>query len=396
MGLSQADQIRLPLHRQTARRFKLMKRIVTLSLILAATLSLKSAQADEMAASNSAVAGASDTKHMGTAESASECNDMNAGEMVMMSSCLMPFGIMTGEAGKWMVGYQFTHEKMDGSLVGTDDISVSQILKQFPNAPTDMTMDMHMWMVMYAPTERLTLSAMIPYIRKEMNNVSVDGSRFVMRANGIGDLELRSAYLIFQTADKRHQLLLNGGIGVPTGSIDEEMDGFRVDYCMQPGSGTVSLQPGLTYLGQTTSWSWGADFKATVRLGRNDHNYRFGNRYESRAWIMRQLTSWLTISTGLNSAVWENIEGADPDLDPMMEQTTDPNLQGGKRLDASFGLTFCPGMACCHGGQCCSAGQKFLDGQQLFVEGRLPIIQSLDGPELENSWTINIAWQWMF
>ena len=57
---------------------------------------------------------------------------MNAGEMGMMSSCLMPFGIMTGEAGKWLVGYQFMHEKMDGSLVGTDDISVSQILKLFP------------------------------------------------------------------------------------------------------------------------------------------------------------------------------------------------------------------------------------------------------------------------
>ena len=101
---------------------------------------------------------------------------MNTGEMGMMSSCLMPFGIMTSEAGKWMVGYQFMHEKMDGSLVGTDDISVSQILKQFPNAPTDMTMDMHMWMVMYAPTERLTLSAMIPYVRKEMNMVDVDGA----------------------------------------------------------------------------------------------------------------------------------------------------------------------------------------------------------------------------
>jgi hypothetical protein len=374
-----------------------MKPIVTLSVMLAAALSVKSAPADEMAAVNSAAAGASDTKHMGASESLSECNEMNAGEMVMMSSCLMPFGIMTGEAGKWMVGYQFTHEKMDGSLVGTDDISVSQILKQFPNAPTDMTMDMHMWMVMYAPTERLTLSAMIPYIRKEMNNVSADGSRFVMRANGVGDLELRPAYLILQTADKRHQLLLNGGIGLPTGSIDEEMDGFRVDYCMQPGSGTVSLLPGLTYLGQTTTWSWGADFKATVRLGRNDHNYRFGNRYESRAWVTRQLTSWLTISTGLNGAAWETIQGADPDLDPMMAQTTDPNLQGGKRLDASFGLTFCPAMLCCHDPLCCSAAQtKFLDGQQLFVEGRLPIIQSLDGPQLQNSWSINIAWQWMF
>jgi Putative MetA-pathway of phenol degradation len=374
-----------------------MKTIVTVSLILAATPSVKNASADEMVAANSAVAGASGTKHMRPAEPSLECNEMIAGEMAMMNSCLMPFGIMTGEAGKWMVGYQFMHEKMDGSLVGTDDISVSQILKQFPNAPTDMTMDMHMWMVMYAPTDRLTLSAMIPYVRKEMNNVSVDGSSFVMRANGVGDLELRPAYLILQTADKRHQLLLNGGIGVPTGSIDEEMDGFRVDYCMQPGSGTVSLLPGLTYLGQTTAWSWGADFKATVRLGRNDHNYRFGNRYESRAWVTRQLTSWLAISTGINGAIWEDIEGADPELDPMMAQTTDPNLQGGKRLDASFGLTFCP-MPCCHGdAPCCSTAlTKFLNGQQLFVEGRLPIIQSLDGPQLQNSWSINIGWQWMF
>src|SRR4030095_4145333 len=110
-----------------------------------------------------------------------------------------------------------------------------------------------MLMVMYAPTARLTLSAMIPYVRKEMNMVDVDGGHFVMRADGIGDLELRPAYLIFQTADKRHQLLLNGGIGVPTGSIDEERDGFRVDYCMQPGSGTVSVVPGLTYLRQTTT-----------------------------------------------------------------------------------------------------------------------------------------------
>src|SRR4029453_11189780 len=192
--------------------------------------------ADEMAMSNSAAGEVSDTKHMGTAGSVLEWGDMNAGEMVMMNSCLMPFGIMTGEAGKWMVGYQFMHEKMDGSLVGTDDISVSQILKQFPNAPTDMTMDMHMWMVMYAPTARLTLSAMIPYVRKEMNMVDVDGGHFVMRANGIGDLELRPEYLIFQSTDKRHQLLLNGGIGVPTGSIDEEMDGFRVAYRMRPCS----------------------------------------------------------------------------------------------------------------------------------------------------------------
>jgi hypothetical protein len=70
-----------------------MKPIVTLSLMLAAALSVKTARAHEMAAANFAAAGASDAKHMGASESLPECNEMNAGEMVMMSSSLMPFGI---------------------------------------------------------------------------------------------------------------------------------------------------------------------------------------------------------------------------------------------------------------------------------------------------------------
>jgi hypothetical protein len=64
---------------------------------------------------------------------------------------LVPFDIMTGQAGKWMVGYQFMFEKMDGNLVGTDDISEAKILQSFFATPTDMTMQMHMGMVMYAP-----------------------------------------------------------------------------------------------------------------------------------------------------------------------------------------------------------------------------------------------------
>lgn len=69
--------------------------------MLAVTLSVETARGDEIAVANSAVEGASDTRHMGTAESVPECNEMNAHEMGMMGSYLMPFEIMTGEAGKW-------------------------------------------------------------------------------------------------------------------------------------------------------------------------------------------------------------------------------------------------------------------------------------------------------
>ena len=106
---------------------------------------------------------------------------------------------------------------------------------------------------MYAPTQRLTLSAMVPYAIKEMNNVNADGSRFVERKSCVGDVELGGSYQIFQTPKGRHQLLLNGGMALPTGAIDKKMDGFQLEYCMQPGSGTVALLPVLTYLGQTTT-----------------------------------------------------------------------------------------------------------------------------------------------
>jgi hypothetical protein len=40
--------------------------------------------------------------------------------------------------------------------------------------------------------------------------------------------------------------------------------------------GTLDLMPGVTLLGQTNGWSWGAQRLATVRLGENDRDYRLG------------------------------------------------------------------------------------------------------------------------
>ncbi len=39
---------------------------------------------------------------------------------------LIPSGIMVGQAGKWMVGYQVTFYKFDGNLVGTDPSAMWQ------------------------------------------------------------------------------------------------------------------------------------------------------------------------------------------------------------------------------------------------------------------------------
>jgi len=97
---------------------------------------------------------------------------------MMGAAGLVPPGIMVGKAGRWMVGYQVMFDKMDGNLVGSRRISDAAILERFFATPTDMKMQMHMGMVMYAPSDKLTLMAMVPYVRKTMNHVTADGMQF--------------------------------------------------------------------------------------------------------------------------------------------------------------------------------------------------------------------------
>ena len=241
-------------------------------------------------------------------------------------------------------------------------------------------MQMHMGMVMYAPTDKLTLMALLPYVRKEMNHLTVDGARFAERTDGIGDIELRGMYAVYETNEPRQWFLLNGGVGLPTGSIDARMSGMRLEYPMQIGSGTFSLLPGFTYLGQVLPWGWAADFGSTVRLGLNDNRYSLGNRYQLGISITRQLEHLVSVSGGARGERWENIRGSDSLRDPTDEPTKDPNLQGGKRLSALLGITFHP-------------ENGILKGQHFHIQAEVPVVQSLDGPQLQRRWIFRLGWQ---
>jgi hypothetical protein len=301
-----------------------------------------------------------------------------------MMGAPLPFGIMIGRAETWMVGYQFMSENLDGMLGGTDGISEASVLNRFQTTPTGMTMRTHMGMIMYAPADRFTLMAMLPQVGMSMGELHRDGTRSTERSEGIGDLELRGLYSLYAAKDLHHRMLANFGVGFPTGSVNHrDAEGLRLEYPMQTGSGTFSLLPGFTYLGQVLPWSWGAEFNSTVRLGRNEHGYRLGNRYEPRMWVAQQLASWVSLSAGASGEVWKNIHGSDAQLDPTDEPTKDPSLQGGKRLNALLGVTFHP-------------PNGFFNGQQFLVQGDVPVKQSLDGPQLKRTYMLHVAWQWAF
>ena len=315
---------------------------------------------------------------MGLSKDASK-DDMD--DDMMGAPGLTPPGIMIGKAGRWMIGYQVMFDKMEGNRIGTRQVSNATVLSRFMASPTDMTMQMHMGMVMYSPTDKLTLMAMVPLIRKSMNHVMSDGTRFNELTKGVGDVELRALYVLYAKKDLRHRFLLNAGIGLPTGSINQKMGHHRFEYPMQLGSGTFSIIPGFTYLGQAKPWGWGAEFIPTLRIGRNSNGYRLGNRYQPSVWGARTLTPWLSLSARLNGDVWQNIKGADPMLDIMDEPTKDPMLQGGKRIDITFGPNIHPSL---------------FKGHEFFVHINKPIYQSLDGPQLQRRWALTLGWQYEF
>ena len=85
-----------------------------------------------------------------------------------------PIGVMGDhfhKAGEWMVSARLMRMHMSGNQLGDDELSDSDVITQ-PNAPgrmpavlsvvpQDMDMDMLMLGAMYAPSDRLTLMAMV-------------------------------------------------------------------------------------------------------------------------------------------------------------------------------------------------------------------------------------------
>ncbi len=295
-----------------------------------------------------------------------------------------PVGVMGGHGpkeGGLMLSFQYMRMAMDGNRTGTDQVSTAEVLSQFPVAPLNMDMDMFMFTAMYGITDDLSVMAMLPYVRKEMDHVTRKGVEFTTQSNGIGDATLALTYELYQF--EAHAIEVSAGVNFPTGSIDKKDDTPAgpdqvLPYPMQIGSGTYDLWPRITYTGRSGDYSWGAQFGATVRLGENDRDYRLGNIYQASAWAARKWTNWLSSSIRLQGESEQNIIGADPRLDPLQVSTADPDLRGGERINLGLGLNFLV------------ASGPF-QGVGLGLETVIPIFQGLDGPQVERDYVISIV-----
>ena len=211
------------------------------------------------------------------------------------------------KAGEFMVSARHMSMRMKGNIKGTNELSDAQVLAE-PNqhgspmtlrvVPQKMDMQMTMLGVMYAPSDAVTLLAMVMQFDNEMVLQSYQGmmgetpcaSPFLSKSTGRGDTIIGALFRGGETANGQWHSGL--ALSLPTGAADKTsrpmvpMDCVpaamdkRLPYPMQLGSGSYELKPSLTYNGDWRGWRVGGQANATLRLDDNDENYRLGDKFE--------------------------------------------------------------------------------------------------------------------
>ncbi|MGJ8676007.1 MAG: transporter [Akkermansiaceae bacterium] len=291
-----------------------------------------------------------------------------------------PIGVMGShlhEKGSLMASYRWMTMSMEQSFDGDSRISDSQARGSSMMTPTDMQMDMHMLSVMYAPSNKLTLMLMTSYQENSMSMVNAMGATSRMETSGWGDISLAGYYGIYQAQDSSAHVGL--GISAPTGSIDETLpNGLNMGFPMQLGSGTWDLNPSITWLSHSGSWSYGAQASALLRLGRNDNGYALGNRATITSWVSREINDWSALSLRFTATDWGNVDGSDTNMPPtMMSSVFGTDNRGGSRVDLALGYSV---WASEH-------------GTRFGIELGAPVYQKLDGPQLGIDWTLTAGIQ---
>ncbi|HXC05420.1 MAG TPA: hypothetical protein VNZ86_11750, partial [Bacteroidia bacterium] len=314
-----------------------------------------------------------------------------------------PIGIMTDHVhpkGEWGFSYSWMNMNMQGSQSGTQMLSKQQVLTNYMMAPDKMSMQMHMGMLMYGISDRLSAMLMFSYTHSDMNMVALpaamnmpgmsSGSNAPMTnsTSGLSDTRLYGLYKLYQ--QERQRIVVALGVSLPSGSITVNGptllgEDQRLSYPMQRGSGTCDLLPGITYTGQRDDFSWGLETDADIRPAYNTQGYNLGNMYAGNAWFSWRCCKWISSSLRLEETVTDKISGYSNAIYTLSNNDPTANTlnSGGQRTSIFLGINL-------------YKFQQPLKGNRLLVEYGIPVYQNLNGIQMPVQNTVLAGWQYNF
>lgn len=300
-----------------------------------------------------------------------------------------PAGVMISHVhlkNEWMLSYRYMGMHMQGLNTTSQAKNGNDVLQRYSASPDFMQMNMHMVMVMYGITDRLTVMGMLNYnsVYMKMTMLGEAHHHHGMNSTGIGDTKLYALYALVKK--EKTQFLVSSGINLPSGSIMRKGEtdammyaGQRLPYSMQNGSGTYDLLPALNLLHQHNTMYYCLQVSSIIRANRNSLGYRFGNELSLNGWYAWHWLPFISNSIRIEGNLAGAIKGCDPTLDPLSEISANPSNYGGHRLFLYAGISTQPKTG-------------FLKTNRFSLEYGLPLYQDLNGIQASFKSTLVFAW----
>lgn len=298
-------------------------------------------------------------------------------------------------ARRWHLSYTYALSDYHDYYLGTQRISYDEVLFQpeqesrtdsnYPVVPTEIKQEIHALRLAYDLTPAVTVRAQLPFVMQSTDHISIvpGYAAFNISSEGIGDTALVMDGVIRQTLSSIWKL--GAGVSVPTGSIDEAGDTPRapgnqqLPYTMQLGSGTWDIPLLLSFRKYGAQWDWGANADFTWRTGKNDRDYRLGNKAGVGGWL--QWKGFTAFSPGMRLHYrWRGtITGQDAALlvpnprFPYPAPVTNPSAFGGEQIDLTVFVRF-----------------RFAKGWYTEASYAQPLYLDLNGPQSSEKYHFSI------
>ncbi len=327
-----------------------------------------------------------------------------------------PAGVMFDHvlpnAGDTMVGYRYMYENQSGGTQnGTNSVSDTMLVNQACGSqkcfvtPQNMSMNMHMFELMYAPTDWMTLMLMPQFMDMHMTMRSLDGapaspamttalgaaivhSQHEHTTGGIGDTGMYALFKVFKTDAQQINLSLGGT--APTGDsaiqlrdIHQQDLGF-IHYGMQLGSGTWDFKPAVTYTANIDDWTFGTQLNGTKRLAsHNNSGFALGDIFQATSWGSYSWTNWLSTSVRGIYTAQGALKGAYNGVYHQIGSMDYVRNYGGRFVDVGFGVN-------------ASMPNGSLKGNRLSFEWLQSVHDDVNGYQLPRYGALSATWSYAF
>ena len=309
------------------------------------------------------------------------------------------------DGGEIMVGLRWMRENYGGAnQSGTRTLTDADVLAAgYAVRASDMTMDMVMLDLMYAPSDDVTLMVMPMWMRHRMTMLGVDpmagmdhgmdhmdgmgghgghsmgfGDTMTHSVEGFSDTLVSASYRLARSGGFSAHATL--GVWVPTGSVSKRNgDGSFVHYGMQPGSGTWDIEPSVTVSAQDGLFGWGA--QASYKWRAEDENrsgFAFGDVAQATGWASYALTPSVGAVARLG---WEHEGAIEGHYNAAHGHSSPADIQGnygGDTVRLGLGV---------------NALLPFGSAKrpQLSAEAAFPLYQDLNGIQLPEDWRLALS-----